>query len=105
MFRLLQRKRRELKSDYYMLRKRSKIVLYVIPGFAGFVFLYLFLGLKVPYSIHTYFEVNPLQKWILSRGTEGQLVSSIIDYKLAFANNLTVVQFKRGESMNFELSP
>jgi hypothetical protein len=61
--------------------------------------------LKVPHSINTYFEVYPTQKWILAKGSEGQIISNIIDFTSAVSNNYNIVQFERGESMNFELVP
>lgn len=87
-----------------MLRKRSKLVLYASPIFVGIILLQIFFDVRVPHSLDTYFEVNPLQKWVLAKGTEGQIFSSIVDYKLAISNTFTVVQFERGESMNFTLA-
>jgi hypothetical protein len=62
-------------------------------------------GVKVPHSIHTYFEVQPVQKWVLAKGVEGQIVSSVINFKSGASNDISVVQFERGESMNFNFIP
>lgn len=67
--------------------------------------LLLIFEIRVPNSIYTYVEVHPQQKWILSRGSEGQLISNIIDFTSMISNNFTIVQFERGESMNFKLLP
>jgi multidrug efflux pump subunit AcrA (membrane-fusion protein) len=88
-----------------MLRKRSKKVLYISSITVGITFLLILLEVSVPNSIYTYFEVHPKQKWILARGTEGQIVSNIIDYTSMVSNNFSVIQFERGESMNFQLLP
>jgi hypothetical protein len=86
-----------------MLKKKSKIVLYISPLIVGVVLLLMIFEIKIDHGITTLFEVNPLQKWILSKGSEGQIESSILDFQSATSNNFAVVQFERGESMNFKL--
>jgi hypothetical protein len=90
--------------NIFMLRKRSRIVLYVSPVIVVILLLQIFFDLKVPHSIDTYFEVNPAQKWILSKGPSGQIISNLIDYTSVVSNNFSVVQFVRGESMNLTLN-
>jgi hypothetical protein len=88
-----------------MLRKRSKTVLSASLFTVIIISLLLIFEIRVPNSIYTYFEVHPQQKWILSRGNEGQIISNIIDFTSMISNNFTIVQFERGESMNFKLLP
>ncbi len=87
-----------------MLKKKSKILLRTSPFIGIALFLLIFFEVKVPQSISTYFEVNPVKKWILSKGPEGQIVSSVIDFTSAVSNDYAIVQFERGESMNFRLA-
>ena len=87
-----------------MLKKKSKIVLYISPLIVSVVFIILFIEVKVPQSFNTYFEVNPVQKWILTKGDEGQIVSKLIDFQSAVSRDFSVVQFERGESMNFQMN-
>ncbi len=80
---------------------------------ALFVFLLFILGLviiigsgiKFPNSLSTFSETFPSEKWIIFRGTDGQLTSSLINYKTGLTTNFSVTQFQRGESMVFSLSP
>jgi hypothetical protein len=86
-----------------MLNKKSNRIYFISLFILSVIFILVFSEVKIPNSIHTYFEVNPTQKWVLSKGAAGQISSNIIDYKSVVSNNLTVVQFDRGESMNFRL--
>ncbi len=86
-----------------MLKKKSKIALYISPLIATVIFIIFFIELKVHQSFNTYFEVNPLQKWMLMKGTDGQILSKIIDFQTSSSEDYSAVQFERGESMNFKL--
>ncbi len=87
-----------------MLKKKSKVFLHTSPFIGIALFLLVFFEVKVPHNISTYFEVDPVKKWILAKGPEGQMISSVIDFASAVSNDYTVVQFERGESMNFRLA-
>jgi hypothetical protein len=88
-----------------MLKKRSKNSIYVSSLAVGLLLVLIMFEVKVPHSIRTYFEVQPIQKWVLAKGVEGQIVSSVIHFKSGASNNISVVQFERGESMNFNFVP
>jgi hypothetical protein len=88
-----------------MIRKRPKIKLYFTCFGLPVICVILLFEVKVNQCINTFFEVNPSQKWVLAKGTEGQIISGVMDYKHAVSDNLFVVQFERGESMNFHLVP
>jgi multidrug efflux pump subunit AcrA (membrane-fusion protein) len=79
--------------------------LYISSCTVVITFFLIFMEVHVPNSIYTYFEVHPKQKWLLFRGTEGQIVSNIADFTSMVSNNFSVVQFERGESMDFQLLP
>ena len=86
-----------------MIRKRSKTVLYFACCSLPLILIILLAEVKVNQSINTLFEVNPSKKWVLARGNEGQIISSVTDNKSVVSNNISIVQFERGESMNFHL--
>jgi len=86
-----------------MIRKRSKITRYFTCFGLPVICIILLFEVKVNQSIYSIFEVNPSQKWVLAKGAEGQIISSVMDYKSAISNNIFIVQFERGESMNFQL--
>jgi hypothetical protein len=88
-----------------MIRKRSKITLFLFSFGLPLICLAVLFGMKVDLTISTFFEVHPSQKWVLSIGPEGQITSSITDFSSLVSNNISVVQFERGESMNFHLVP
>jgi hypothetical protein len=95
---------RTFASTFSVLKKKSKILLHTSPFVGIALFLLIFFEVKVPHSISTYFEVQPVKRWILAKGPEGQIVSSIVDFASATSNDYAVVQFERGESMNFRLA-
>jgi len=59
--------------------------------------------IEIPLKIRTYAEVFPKEKWIITRGNGGQIISSFIDYVQGHAANYDIAQFERGEfvSVNF----
>ena len=88
-----------------MVKKRSKNKIYISSFLLILLLVLVLFEVKVPHSIRTYFEVQPVQKWVLSKGLEGQIISSITNYKSGASNNFSVVQFERGEIMNFDFIP
>jgi len=88
-----------------MLKKKSKIVLYLSPIIASVIFILFFFEIKVHQTFNTYFEVHPVQKWMLTKGEEGQIVSKVADFQSSVSKDYSVVQFERGESMNFKMNP
>jgi hypothetical protein len=88
-----------------MLKKRSKNRIYVSSLAVSILLVLILLQVKIAHSIHTYFEVQPIQKWVLAKGTEGQIISSVMNFKSGASNNISVVQFERGEIMNYNFIP
>jgi len=80
--------------------KERKVIIGVL-AFIAVVVLLLVSGIKVPNSLSIFAEVQPLQKWQLIKGTDGQLTSVLMDYETGFSNAFGVTQFQRGESMVF----
>lgn len=88
-----------------MIRKRRKFGLYAFCTSLSVIALLVMLDVRVDLRIGTVFRVFPAQQWVLAKGSEAQITSSIRDYRSAVSNNISVIQFERGESMNFHLSP
>ena len=88
-----------------MLKKRSKNRIYVSTLLVSFFLILVLFEVRVPHSIRTYFEVQPVQRWVLSKGPEGQIISSVTNFKAGTSNNISIVQFERGEIMNFNFIP
>jgi hypothetical protein len=88
-----------------MLKKRSKNSVYISSLVASLLLVLVLFEVKVPHSIRTYFEVQPVQKWVLVKGAEGQIISCVTNFKSGASNNISVVQFERGEIMNYNFVP
>ena len=86
-----------------MLRKRFRKAFGALCFGLPILCLALLHEVKVHQSINTVFEVYPMQKWILTKGDEAQIVSVVTDYRAAVSNDIRVIQFERGESMDFRL--
>jgi len=63
------------------------------------------LPFHVPYSVKAYGKVVPIQKWVLTMGTDGQLIVKTFDYERGMSDECTVSQFDRGETMSFSVHP
>jgi hypothetical protein len=59
----------------------------------------LFIPIKLPYSIRAYCRIQPVQKWVLTSGSNGQLSTSIINYKSGTSKGYNISQFAREGSM------
>jgi hypothetical protein len=64
--------------------------------------LLLNLLIKPNLIIKTFCEVLPKEKWILTRGNDGQIISSIIDYSRGHTVQYSLNQFERGEYISLE---
>jgi hypothetical protein len=69
----------------------------------GIVFLVISNFIVVPYRLGSYAEVFPKEKWLLTRGNSGQIISNLIDYTAGYTTSYSFSQFERGEfvSANF----
>jgi hypothetical protein len=67
------------------------------------VFLIASNFIEVPYQINTYSEVFPKEKWLLTLGNGGQIISNLINYTEGYTTQYSISQFERGEfiSANF----
>jgi hypothetical protein len=63
------------------------------------------LPIKLPYSIRAYCRIQPAQKWVLTSGGNGQLSTSIINYKSGTSRGFNISQFAREGSMKLTFKP
>lgn len=89
---------------FKMAIKKQYVLLLSLPVVVVIILL-LNRAIEFPFTIKTYMEVKPQQKWVLAKGDNGQLTSSLFNYEFGFSNNLSVTQFERGELISFEFHP
>ncbi len=77
---------------YYLYSAFFLVILILAMGFGNVEF---------PNSINTYCEVFPVTKWVVCKGTNGQITSSVVDYFSGLNTNYNISQFQRGETMSF----
>lgn len=83
-------------------QKRARISLYIIAAVIATA-LGASAFIEIPFRIKTYAEVFPKEKWLLTRGGSGELVSNVIDFTQGHTAQYNILQFERGEfiSANF----
>lgn len=83
------------------MKKKARYLL--IGGIAVFAFPLLFFSnsISLPNKLNAFVEVYPQQKWILSKGTTGQINSNLMNYVSGHSNNFAITQFDRGEDVTF----
>lgn len=86
-----------------MIKNKKKSALFIglhsvlIAILAGASFL-----VEVPFKIRSYAEIFPKEKWLLTRGGNGELVSSHIDYTHRRVNSYSTANFDRGEYVSLD---
>ncbi len=83
---------------------RQKKVLHV----GGIIFL-IFVAILVlsafvetPFRINTYSEVFPKERWLLTRGNSGQIISNLIDFSQGHTASYNISEFERGEQVSIK---
>lgn len=86
-----------------MLKRSNKNILYGFAGVTVILFMIFVFGeaIKFPKTIDSYAQVYPHSKWILSKGTAGQINSSLVDFTHGFTSSYQTTQFDRGEDISF----
>ncbi|MCP4633840.1 MAG: hypothetical protein GY855_13015 [candidate division Zixibacteria bacterium] len=65
----------------------------------------LSVTLKLPYSINSYCKIQPARKWILTMGTDGQLLGNAFNYMEGVSNSIRASQFAREGTMRLVFDP
>jgi hypothetical protein len=84
-------------------RKRPYLIPLVIL-FIITVIIVLNVILKPFLTIKTYCEVLPKEKWLLTKGSNGQVISSMIDFTRGYTVNYDLNQFERGEYISLDFT-
>jgi len=63
----------------------------------------LFLPIRFPSVVSTYATIAPVNRWVLSKATDGQLIASTFNYKTGLSEGFRVSTFNQGSSVHFSL--
>ena len=80
---------------------KNKIILTIIIIAA---IILLFLPIEYPQSVKGKGKLLPYKSWVLSKGTDGRLLTSLIDNSTGRNSEFTVTQFERGDAVQFKLN-
>ncbi len=65
----------------------------------------LVIPVKVGYSIKTPGKLLAAREWVVTRGTDGRLISTLVDHRRGVNENYSVSQFERGDAVQFRFRP
>jgi len=68
------------------------------------VLVFLFLPIKIPYTISSKGKILPYQTWTLAKTTSGRLVTSLNNNSTGSNNGFSIIQFEQGDAVQFKLS-
>ncbi len=78
---------------------------FIYAAILAVVLIFLFLPIKIPYTISTKGKVFPYQTWTLAKTTSGRLVTSLKNNSTGSNNGFSIIQFEQGDAVQFKLSP
>ncbi|MCB0729741.1 MAG: HlyD family efflux transporter periplasmic adaptor subunit [Ignavibacteriae bacterium] len=64
----------------------------------------IFLPIEYPISVKSKGKLLPLKTWILAKGTDGRLLTSLTDNSSGITNHFSASQFERGDAVQFNLN-
>ncbi len=80
---------------------------YIIPlSVVSVIIIFLVLNLLINpvLRIKTYCQVYPIEEWVLTRGNNGQIISSMMNYERGHTAQYSLNQFERGEFISLKFS-
>lgn len=83
-------------------RKKRAVSILVIFIISFLILLFISSFIEVPFQIKTYSEVFPNQKWLLTRGKGGEIISNVIDYTQGHTIKYDISNFERGEVVSVD---
>jgi len=75
-----------------------------IAALAALVALVLILPIRFPSVVNTFANITPANKWILQKGTAGQLIAQTYNYQTGMSDGYRVSNFASGSSIYFSLA-
>ncbi len=79
--------------------KHKKLIIYSCLCLAAVIFI----PIKVGYSVDAPGKIVAAREWVVARGTDGRLLSTVLDHKRGMHENYSVAQFERGDAVQFSL--
>lgn len=69
------------------------------------ILIFLFLPIKIPYTISSKGKIFPYQTWTLAKTTSGRLITSLNNNSTGNNHGFSIIQFEQGDAVQFKLSP
>ena len=66
---------------------------------------FLFLPIRIPYTMHAPGKIQPWKEWVLVRSDDGILSATIMNHQLDFAESCGNTQTDRGDQASFRFHP
>jgi hypothetical protein len=84
---------------------RFLIPVALVAGLGAVATLLVVLPIRFPSTVHTYANVNVANKWVLAKGTDGQLIAHTFNYQTGMSDGYRVSNFSAGSSIYFAVAP
>jgi len=65
----------------------------------------IFSPMRFQFPVNTYATITPAQKWLLVKGTNGQLIARTFNYQTGMSDGYRVANFTTGSSISFTVDP
>lgn len=68
------------------------------------IILVIVVPVELPHNITIKGKIYPAKEWMLMKGPDGELMTSLFNYEKGVSENFGVTQFERGDAVEFSLS-
>jgi hypothetical protein len=65
----------------------------------------ILLPIRFPSGVNTYARITPAHKWVLAKGSDGQLIARTFNYETGMSDGYRVSNFIAGSSISFTVAP
>lgn len=64
-----------------------------------------FLPITIPYTIKVPGKIIHTKEWVLQRGNDGSVISTLYDHRTGLIRDYSAIQIGRGDAIRFQFSP
>lgn len=77
---------------------------WIYASILGFLLVLFFVPVDLPYIIKTSGKLLSANEWMITRGTDGRLLTNLIDNRTGINKSLKINVFERGDAVQFKFS-
>lgn len=81
--------------------KKNRLIFWVTA--VVILVLVLVLPVRLPHNISTYGKIYPQKEWVVFKGPDGRLLTTLVNNSTGISENYSVTQFERGDAVEFRI--